>query len=161
MGQFPLVGGAVDTSANTGEVVFGMLFDLGGTEVGGYGYKATFDLVLQSGQHRHSKERYEENPMTSMVYPVFDGFGEDRRVGGVLYTTIYWRFLMMNILPDNIYGVVCVLENSNGQFHTFQINGGDAVHLGQGDSHDDDYSHLAHSIDLVTKLREAAGPESR
>jgi len=96
-----------------------------------------------------------------MVYPVFDGFGQDKKVGGVLYTAIYWRLLMMGILPENIDGVVCILENSNGQFHTFHVNGGNAVHVGEGDSHDDTYSHMAHSIDLVTKLRETAGPESR
>jgi len=146
----------VDVSASTGEAVFGTFYDLTTAGLG------SFDLILQSSQYRHSKERYEEDPMTPMVYPVFDRFGkEDRKVGGVMYTVMYWQFLMMGILPDNIHGIVCVLKNSNGQVHTFQINGGDAVHLGEGDSHDKDFNDLAYPIDLVTKLRESAGPESR
>jgi len=67
----------------------------------------------------------------------------------------------MDILPDNIHGLVCVVENSNGQSHTFQVNGGDAVSLGEGDSHDGQYSDKAHSINLVAKLKETASPESR
>jgi len=35
------------------------------------------------------------------------------------------------------------------------------VHLGAGDSHDVTYSHRAYPINLVDKLRETAGPESR
>jgi len=161
MDQIPRVSGAVQTSANTGEIVFGVLFALRSENELDAGYKATFDLILQSGQHRHGTERYEEDPQTPMVYPVFDGYGKDRKVSGLLYTSIYWRFLMMGILPDNIHGVVCFLENSNGEVHTFQVNGGDAVHLGEGDFHDATYNRQGHSIDLVEKLRETAGPDSR
>jgi len=118
MGQVPLFDGALHASAVTGEVVFGLLFELRSKKEGNNEDKAFFDLILQSGRYRYSTERYEEDPQTPMVYPVFDGFSEDRKVGGVLYTTIYWRFLMMGILPENIYGIVCVLENSNGEVHT-------------------------------------------
>jgi len=161
VGQLPMVGDSVDAAAKTEEVVFGALFDLGLLEAGGFGYDEVFELMLQSGQYRHSRNRYEDDLMTSMTYPVFVGFGKDRKLSGALYRTIYWRFLMMGILPDNIRGVVCVVENSDGMVRTFQINSGDAVHLGEGDSHDHQYGHMARSINLVAKLKETAGPGSR
>jgi len=159
-----MVDDAIAVLGNTGEVVFGSLIDLGPddnpTETFSNGYEGLFDLVLQSGQYRYGKERYEKDAVTHLVYPVFDGFGKDRKLGGVIYTPIYWRFLLMGILPKNIHGVVCVVENSNGDSDTLQINGGDIVHLGKGDSHDHDYNDMAYSIDLVSRLKETAGPDS-
>lgn len=81
-GQLPHASRTMETSANTGEAAFGILLDLAKKQAGGLGYTALFDLILQSGQHRHGKERYENDPLTPMTYPVFDGFGKDRKVGG-------------------------------------------------------------------------------
>ena len=120
-----------------------------------------FDLMLQSGQYRHSKERYRPDPMSAMVYPVFDGFSQDRKAVGVLFTPMYWSFLMNEILPENIHGIVCIMENSFGQTHTYEIRGQNTVYLGDEDLHDSTYNYLGRSIDLVTYLRQTAGPESR
>jgi len=49
MGQFPSLSGAVDASAKTGEVAFGMLLDLRPSGDGSNDKKAGFDLILQSG----------------------------------------------------------------------------------------------------------------
>jgi len=161
MGHYDFLKGAAFTSADTGEVVFGGLIELTKNLEAGTNHGAFFELLLQSSQYRHAKKRYTEDPASPMLYPVFDRFGKDRKVGGILYTSIYWRFMMMNILPENVRGIVCVVGNSDGQKHTYVVNGNDAVHLGEGDIHDDDYSHMGYSIDLVDAIRKAAGPESR
>ena len=149
---------AVDTCVDTKEVVFGIFTQLVTGETGDTG---GFDLVLQSGQYRHSKERYRADPTSAMIYPVFDGFSQDKKVVGVLFTAMYWRFLMNEILPENVYGIVCVMENSQGQKHTFEIRGQNTVYLGQEDLHESTYNYLERSIDLVSSLRKSAGPESR
>ena len=149
---------AVDICVDSKEVVFGIFTQLVTGETGDTG---GFDLVLQSGQYRHSKERYRADPTSALIYPVFDGFNQDKKVVGVLFTAMYWRFLMNEILPKNIYGIVCVMENSLGQKHTFEIRGQNTVYIGQGDLHDTKYDNLERFIDLVSFLQESAGPESR
>ena len=68
---------------------------------------------------------------------------------------------MNEILPENIHGIICVMENSLGQTHTYEIRGQDSFYLGDGDRHDRKYDYLGRSIDLVSYLRQSAGPESR
>ena len=157
-GHTDILGGALEICTAKGEIAFGIFTQLTGgnnRDTGG------FDLTLQSGQYRHNKERYRSDPMSAMVYPVFDGFTQDRKVVGVLFTAMYWRFLMNEILPENIHGIICVMENSLGQAHTYEIRGQDSFYLGDGDRHDSKYEHLGRSIDLVSYLRQSAGPESR
>jgi class 3 adenylate cyclase len=96
-----------------------------------------------------------------MIYPVFDGFSQDRKVVGTFFAPMYWSFLMNEILPENIHGIVCVIENSFGQTHTYEIRGPNSVYLGEDDLHDSTYNYLGRSIDLVSYLRQSAGPESR
>ena len=158
MGKPDYLKNAVDTCVDTKEVVFGIFTRLVTGETGDTG---GFDLVLQSGQYRHSKERYRADPTSAMVYPVFDGFSQDKKVVGVLFTAMYWRFLMNEILPENIYGIVCVMENSQGQKHTFEIRGQNTNYVGEEDLHDSKYNYLERSIDLVSSLQESAGPDTR
>jgi Adenylate and Guanylate cyclase catalytic domain len=157
-GHTDLLGGALEICTAKGEIAFGIFTQLTGgnnRDTGG------FDLTLQSGQYRHNKERYRSDPMSAMVYPVFDGFTQDRKVVGVLFTAMYWRFLMNEILPENIHGIICVMENSLGQTHTYEIRGQNTVYLGDEDLHDPKYDYMERSIDLVSYLRQSAGPESR
>jgi hypothetical protein len=161
MGHYDFLKGALSTSVNSGEVVFGVLADLTSNSDGDHTDAAAFELVLQSGQYRHSKQRYEGDPMSAMIYPVFDGFSPDRKVVGVLFTAIYWQFMLSDTLPESINGVVCVLENSFGQMRTYEIRGPDALYLGEGDFHDPSYDDMERSIDLVSYLQGAASPESR
>jgi len=160
MGRYTLIAGAMDITAKSGEVVIGELFDLKPTK-NDTSSVAHFELMLQSGQYRHTEEHSTYDPMSPILFPVFDGFGQDRKVAGWLQTNLYWRFMMRKILPNNIEGVVCVLESSDGWNHTYEVNGVDAIYLGEGDLHDIEYDHLKHSTDLVTALRDSAGPETR
>ena len=161
LGRYDFLDGALEACVDTGEVVLSVFTELTTNEDGEVADAGTFDLILQSGQYRHRKERYRADPMSAMIYPVFDRFTQDRKVVGVLDTSVYWRFLMNEILPENIYGIVCVMENSLGQKHTFEIRGQNTFYVGQGDLHDTYYDYLARSVDVVSYLRESAGPESR
>ena len=161
MGHYDFLNGALGTCVNTGEAVFSIFTDLTSNPNGENPEAGAFDLILQSGQYRHSKERYRSDPMSPMIYPVFDRFTPDKKVVGVLFTAIYWRFLTNDILPENIYGIVCVMENSLGQTHTYEIRGQTTEYLGDEDLHDSKYDYLESSIDLVSYLRDSAGPESR
>ena len=161
MGHYDFLEGALETCVNSGEVVFSIFTELTSNPNGENPEAGAFDLILQSGQYRHSKERFRADPMSPMIYPVFDGFTKDRKVVGVLFTAMYWRFLMNDILPENIYGIVCVMENNLGQVHTYEIRGPSTEYLGDEDLHDSKYDYLESSFDLVSYMQESAGPESR
>jgi len=158
---FGYLSGALSSCADTGKVVLGISTYLNSTEqeqvyIGGF-----YDLILQSGQYRHDKERFENDAFSNMVYPVFDRFGEDRKVTGVLATRFYWRFMLTDILPQGTQGIICVVESTDGQKHTFEVVGPRAKYLGPGDFHDPQYNDMEFDIDLVTEIREAAHPDTR
>jgi hypothetical protein len=120
-----------------------------------------FNLLIQYGQYRHTSEQYQGDPLTSLSYPVFDNFGDKQKVVGAIYTTMYWRFFFTDILPVNIHGVVCVLENNKGQKATYRIDGGEAAFLGTGDLHDSKYDYLERELDVASSIEDYAGPETR
>jgi hypothetical protein len=100
--------------------------------------------------------------LTSLSYPVFDNFGDNQEVAGAIYSTMYWGFLFTDILPENVYGVVCVLENSFGQQATYRIDGCEAIFLGYGDLHDSKYDWLeSEELDVESSIEEFAGTETR
>jgi hypothetical protein len=66
---------------------------------------------------------YLEDPLTYFAYPVFDSFGDDRQLAGVLATNVYWKLFFTDILPPSAPGIVCILENSHNQTLAFLILG--------------------------------------
>ena len=95
-----------------------------------------------------------------MAYPVFDNFGPDRQVTGVILTTIFWCLLFEDVLPVNVRGVICVLHNTLGEDATYRIDGQTATLLGPGDLHDPEYDSMVVSRDISEFLTERASPES-
>lgn len=120
-----------------------------------------FEVMIQSGQFRHSTEHYLGDPLSFLSYPVFGSFEEGKQVVGVIFSTLYWRLLFSNILPSNIYGIVCVLENTAGQVYSYELDRGEARYLGKGDFHDSQYDYLRESIDIATYMQENSSPETR
>lgn len=50
--------------------------------------RQVLDFNLANGQYRHQIENYEGSPLSSLIYPVFDSFAEDRKLAGALTTTV-------------------------------------------------------------------------
>jgi hypothetical protein len=123
----------------------------------------TEDLIrvfLTLGQYRHSQVAYDADPMTQVAYPVFDNFGPDRQVTGIIMTTIFWRLLFEDVLPVNMRGVICVLHNTLGEDVTYRIDGQTATLLGPGDLHDPNYNDMVVTRDISEYIAERASPES-
>jgi hypothetical protein len=120
-----------------------------------------FTALLGIGQFRHKSEEYEGDPISTMSYPVFDGFGPTKKVAAILGTALYWRFYFANLLPPTAVGIICVLENNFGQAVTYRIDGPTVTYLGSGDLHDAEYDYLEASENIAAYLKERAGPESR
>ena len=97
-----------------------------------------------------------------MIYPVFDSFDlKNRKVAGVISSSLYWQQYFMNILPDDMQGVICVLENTLGQIMTFRIDGAEVTYMGEGDLHVDEFDHMVQSEDVAEYLKARATIERR
>lgn len=74
----------------TGEAVLGKAANLLQAAEGDEGNTAgsIVDFFVANGQYRHDIEEYEGSPISDMAYPVFDGFGADRKVAGAIYFNV-------------------------------------------------------------------------
>lgn len=90
---------------------------------------------LMSMRHRR-KTKYLGDIFTSVYYPVFDNFSDDRKAVAVMRFVIHWEDYFEDILPESKQGIVLVLENSCDLPFTYKINGGKVVHIGTGDHHE-------------------------
>lgn len=124
----------------------------------------TADLIrafMTLNQYRHDNVAYQEDPLTQVTYPVFDNLSLwSRKTSGMVITTIFWRLLFADILPESVKGVVCVLSNTLGESVTYQIDGKEVLFLGTGDRHDDKYDEMASWRDIADYLEERAGPRT-
>ena len=124
----------------------------------------TEDLIrlgLTLNQYRHSNVDYNADPMTQMAYPVFDSFNPlAKNVSGIIVTTIYWRLLFANILPNNVKGVICVLSNTLGETVTYRLDGRTATYVGVGDLHDPKYDSFVVTRDISDYITERASIET-
>ena len=59
-----------------------------------------------------------------------------------------WDVSMLNLLPDNVKGMICVIRNTCNQTVTYRIDGKDAWYLGEGDLHPPEYEDMAVFVDL-------------
>ena len=101
------------------------------------------------------------DPSCQMAYPIFDKFGPDRQVAGLLVIELFWHVLMEDVLPSDVTGVIVVFENGFGQLITFRIDGSRAGFLGEGDLHDPEYDDWGVTQNVAEYLRERATPETQ
>jgi hypothetical protein len=100
--------------------------------------RENYKSSLAASQYRYDIEEYLDDPVTAFTYPVFDSFGDDRQLAGVLATNINWKLFFTKILPHSASGIVCILENSYKQTLAYRIDGPDVTYLGDEDLHDTD-----------------------
>jgi len=99
----------------------------------------------------------EPRPSSILFYPVFDRFftADERAqkaaadIKGSISIVFSWDDVLVNNLPQNVEGIVCVLkttatENDTGekQTYSFKIAGNNVTYLGKGDQHDAVYDWL-------------------
>jgi Adenylate and Guanylate cyclase catalytic domain len=91
-------------------------------------------------------------PTMSLVYPLYDGFGADRQIVGLLSAQSIVETLWKASLPFHSDAVEAVLENTCGQVATYRIQGETIEYRGDGTRHytnDENDSSLEVSLDLV------------
>lgn len=113
-------------------------------------------------------------PVSDIFYPVFEGshkaikmaeFNEsssmgDHRPVGLFALSVYWRDAIKKILPEGSNGLLLVFTNPCNPTWTYQINGPEAVFLGAGDAHEEQYEAMGVSS-LLTELSDYALEDSK
>lgn len=84
-------------------------------------------------------------PSSVLMYPVFDSFESENKIVGAVSITFSWMAVFWNILPENVRGVIAVLETSTGQKTSFRVDGKFGTFLGEGDMHDPKYDDMKRS----------------
>ena len=79
---------------------------------------ALTEVLYGYADHHH----FYGEPSSVMMYPVFDSF-ESENIVGAVSITFSWMGVFWNILPENVRGVIAVLETSTGQKTTFRVDG--------------------------------------
>lgn len=78
------------------------------------------------------------DPSSILFVPVYNGTA----IAGSVHLRFSWQIIFSNILPANIKGIVCVLQDSIGNVNTFYIDGASVRYLGDGDLHDPGHESL-------------------
>lgn len=81
-------------------------------------------------------------PTSGFYYPVLESLERGSKVVASIGTLLHWDRFLRDILPENINGLVAVIENTCEQKHTFEINGRDVEYMGEGDLHDTSFDYL-------------------
>jgi class 3 adenylate cyclase len=93
---------------------------------------------------------YEDDPVTDLVFPIYDGFFGDLNLVGLVHSHIYLRNYLSEILIEGEGPVVATFENSCGQTHSYEIEGHDVSYLGTAGSLE--YSDEIH--EMLTPFQE-------
>jgi len=82
-------------------------------------------------------------PHNLVLQPVFDSFDyNNRTLTGILMGVFSWDLYLTNLLPKNVEGIVCVIENTCGDVFSYEINGMNSRFLGLSDSHDVEFTNV-------------------
>lgn len=157
----PALSGSANAMLESGEAVMEFVTDLRDDYDELRKGEEAFELNLAMGQYRHDREEFGGDPVSAMAYPVFDTFGPERHVAGMLTTNIYWRLYFINVLPEDATGVVVVMENTFGQVFSYRIDGPVATYIGTGDRHDEKYDHLGKLANTAVYNRDRTSPTTR
>ena len=83
-----------------------------------------------------------DTPQGTMFYPILDDYVTDKaKVVGSLFVVFSWESAIGDVIPSGNKGAInCVLENADGQEHTFLIDEHGVAYQGSGDLHNTKFS---------------------
>ena len=95
--------------------------------------------------------------ISTLLFPVLDAFhGTNKTVTAFLGVDIFWEAYLSRILPPNATGLHVVIESSFGDVFTFELEGDQAVFLGDGDLHETAFNSWAVPTQFGQYVQEAS-----
>lgn len=102
----------------------------------------TSALALYLTRWEEYGSEYHFDPVSDLVFPVFDEKDGSKKLVAFLKCFVYWRTYLVNLLPDDNGSVLAVIENSCDESFSYEISGIDVTFLGPGDHHDPRFSDM-------------------
>ena len=93
-------------------------------------------------------ETYLMDPVSDLVYPIFDEKNGVRQIVALFKCFIYWRTYFLDILPEGDGPLLAVLENTCGDVYSYTVSGRDVEFIGEGDLHDQRFSDMYKESDF-------------
>jgi len=101
---------------------------------------------------------FDGGPFSNLFLPIFDSFEEgNKNLVGVLNAFVYWQLYFEDVLPDQTRGIIVMLESTENQTYTYEVNGAEALYIGEGDFHDGCYDNLEVTTSFGTFMGEVGG----
>ncbi|CAB9501451.1 Receptor-type guanylate cyclase gcy [Seminavis robusta] len=90
--------------------------------------------------HSKLKDSNLQNPHSFCFHPIHrDATFTDSEIVGIVGFATAWDEALLDLLPDNVKGIHSVLRNDCNQSYTYNIQGGDAIFMGDGDFHEAEF----------------------
>jgi len=97
----------------------------------------------------HSSPDGASNPHSFTFSPIHKHPGDTTsEIVAMFALATAWDVSMLNLLPDNVKGMICVIRNTCNQTVTYRIDGKDAWYLGEGDLHPTEFEDMGMFVDL-------------
>lgn len=122
---------AVWKSYQTSSVIIGSFYKSPPGGIDSEYYRSAFFSLLISTVNR-KKSEYEGDPISQIVFPVFDSFEANPKIVATLSAWIHWADYFDHILPQAMRGIILVVGDSCGGEYTYQVNGAEVVMVGPG-----------------------------
>jgi hypothetical protein len=92
------------------------------------------------------------HPESMLVQPIYKSFGVNGSLAGdvvgTLIAVIQWDVFFQNLLHEGASPIMCVMRDTCGDVHSYQIDGPRATYLAEGDLHDPNYDYLEHAVEF-------------
>lgn len=114
----------------------------------------TSRLAIMMSTDRQVTTKYEGDPLSKIILPIFDVFNSaDREVVAMLSAWIRWEKYFEGILPRRTSGIRLVLSDSCTGKYSFEVNGPAVTLLGWGETYDRRYASMKRSTSLAQVAR--------
>lgn len=114
----------------------------------------TKDIAMTYEEHtaKHStlKDSTPEHPHNFVQYPMHkDPTDYNSDIVGMIGVGVALDAALLNLLPQGVEGIICVIKNNMNQTFTYEITGKDAIYLGDEDMHEAQYDPMEFQVDLA------------
>ena len=102
-----------------------------------------------------SEEFRTEQPTSIYNEPVFKDFSDDAEVVASIQAILPWNVYLEDVLVEGTEAVHAVISNTCNQSYTYELQGPEAIYLGEGDRHELAFDSLGQTIIIEAfQLRE-------
>ena len=100
--------------------------------------KHSISVPTAMTEEEHSKLHGElpdsksDHPHSMVFHPICGNVKDHSETVGLVAGGIAWDASLQNLLPESVEGIIGIIQNTCDQTHTHEINGHDAIFIGDG-----------------------------